>query len=177
MLVYMLLNTITEKAYVGQTTGTLEERVRNHWHQAGSGSTSQVHDAFREWHDRCFWEAIVLQHCYDQDELDKAEAAWQHICMTHDPAIGYNARKEKLTRQRPQAQQGDSLRTTRKASPIAGMSPEEAREFYREQGKKGAASGRKGAKPKAEMTEADRERYREWGRKGAARSKELAGKA
>lgn len=167
MLVYMLLNTVTEKAYVGQTTGSLEDRLRDHWSQAKRGSTMQVHEEIRDWPDRCFWETVVLQSCYDQDQLNKAEAAWQHICETHRPGVGYNARKESLVHKRKTGPQGDPLQTTRRSSPVAGMTPDEAREYYREQ-------GRKGARPRKEMTEEERERYREWGRKGAARSKELA---
>ncbi len=157
MLVYMLLNVITEKAYVGQTIHTLDKRLRGHWEQADGQSSAQIHDAMREWHDPCFWDMVVLQHCYDQSQLDQAEAAWQHICNTHDPAIGYNARKEKIDN-------GNSLTTTRVNSPIANMTQEQAREYYREQ-------GRKGTKPKEEMTEERRAFYRECGKRGAAARK------
>ena len=49
MLVYMLVNVITEKAYVGQTQKSLAERWRDHKKQAMGGSTAPLHVAMREW--------------------------------------------------------------------------------------------------------------------------------
>lgn len=174
MLVYMLINTVTERAYVGQTTVTLAERLRGHWESARKGTTT-LNLAMQAWDDECFWDAVVLQHCYDQEQLDQAEAAWQKICNSCDPAVGYNSRQEKLTRKRPA--RGDSLTTTRSGSPIAGKSDEEAREWYREQGKKGGSSLTKEVSQSSPLyglsAEERREYFREAGRRGAAKSRKL----
>lgn len=162
MLVYMLLNTIEERCYVGQTVKTAEARWKEHWDDARGGDSSAVHAAMRKWDDReLWWTYVVLQHCYSQEELDAAEAAWIEKCSAREPGVGYNARAERFVR---------SPRDAR-----TGLTDKERR-FYREQGMKGAVHGKKGARPRAEMTEAERERYREWGRKGAQRSKERQAK-
>lgn len=148
MIVYMLLNTVTERCYVGQTTATLVDRVRGHWDSARTG-TSTLNEAMRLWDDPCYWEFVVLQHCYDQKQLDQAEAAWQQICCAHDPAVGYNARREKMSRVRPDkpgSARADSnpLTTggTNPKSPLYGLTPEERREYFREAGRRGAAKSK-----------------------------------
>jgi hypothetical protein len=38
MIVYLLINTVTEKCYVGQTIHSLQMRLNGHWEDAKSGS-------------------------------------------------------------------------------------------------------------------------------------------
>lgn len=162
MLVYMLLNVVEERAYIGQTNMTFGDRLNLHKESAKGGSDAPLHVAMRRWPDDWTWTYVILQNCYTQDELDKAEEAWIAYCCTADTGVGYNVHR---TCHRGGTQQPKE----RKRAPIT----DEQREFYRQCGMKGAAHGRKGTKPKAEMSEEDREKYREWGRKGAEKSRRL----
>lgn len=148
MIIYMIINVIEERAYIGQTSLTLNDRLSDHWESATSGSTSLLHAAMRKWNDRCFWDAVVLQQCYDQSELDSWEATLINELSTREPGVGYNTRMESNNKR-----SGDN-------------------NFYRECGKKGAAHGAKGARPKHLMSEEELTRYREWGRQGAAVAKQ-----
>lgn len=173
MLVYMLLNVVTELAYVGQTNHSLHARVREHWAAAKSGSPSRIHEAMRDWDDPCFWEAVVLQICYDQRQLDLAEAVWQASTNVLLGGVGYNSRREnvddKLTASSP-------LSSKRTGSPVMGLSEDEAREWYREQGRKGGdpiTAKVKSGSPLAGLTpEQRREFFREAGKRGAAKARE-----
>ena len=179
MMVYMLLNTITERAYVGATDKTLEERWQRHLNDSRSGSAAPLHVALREWPE-ALWLPVVLVNCYTTEELSAAEAWWIERTEVHDPQVGYNDGRASYVDTVTNGKRGGNplvIGGDRETSPLNGKTPEQRRQYFSDCGKRGAAAGRKGAKPKAEMTEADRERYREWGRKGAARSKELAGKA
>ena len=181
MIVYMLLNTVTEKSYVGATDKPLDERWQRHLKDARHGSTWPLHVAMRDWPEEV-WLPIVLVNCYSLKELSQAEAAWRTICCTNDPAVGYNDDRNQTSYAMTVAngqRGGDPTEVggARSGSPLVGMTSDQKRQYFSDCGKRGAAAGRKGAKPKAQMTEEERERYREWGRKGAARSKELAGKA
>jgi hypothetical protein len=49
LIVYMLLNTVTEMAYVGATGKALEQRWRGHVNSAKHGSPYPLHQAIREW--------------------------------------------------------------------------------------------------------------------------------
>lgn len=188
MLIYMLLNTVTERAYVGQTHHSLEHRVKDHFDAARHGSTSMLHETMRLWNEQCYWDAVVLQVCYDQRQLDIAEAAWQRACHVLEPGVGYNARRENLENRRGP---GYVMTSTKPNSPIAGMSEDEARAWYREQGMKGAQYGaratnavnqpqrspkrleqeRRRAEFAAMTPEQRREYFRECGRRGAAASR------
>lgn len=152
MLIYMLLNTIEERCYVGQTTKSLQARWTEHKAQARGGAITPLHAALRKWDSEDLWERVVLQNCYNLEQLDQAEAAWIQICNALETGVGYNVRPE-----------GFIVATTRRTE----MTDDE-RARYREW-------GRRGARPRGEMSEEEREKYRAWGRKGAARSKELAG--
>lgn len=181
MIVYMLLNTVTEKAYVGATDKPLDERWQRHLKEARHGSTWPLHEAIREWPEE-FWLPVVLVNCYSTEELSTAERAWKTICSTEDPDIGYNDVNNQASYSTSVAngkKGGDPLTIGGNApgSPLSGKTLEQRRQYFSDCGKRGAAAGRKGARPRKEMTEEERERYREWGRRGAARSRKLAGKA
>ena len=143
MLVYMLVNVITEKAYVGQTQKSLAERWRDHKKQAMGGSTAPLHVAMREWNNDDLWDRVVLQCCYSVAQLDEAEEAWTEACSTRDGAVGYNAKKQSPVPEHP-----GSIETGK----LAFHNPNAAR-------------------PKALMSEEERQKFREWGKKGAAASK------
>lgn len=152
MIVYMLWNVVTEKAYIGQTEKSLAERWRAHKEDVKHGSHNRLHDAMREWRDDAWWEMAVLQVCYDRESLNAVEDALVVAYETRNPAIGYND------------DPGGNRSLTSNAARARHTMSEEEREQYREY-------GRRGARPKAEMSDVDRERYREWGRKGAERAR------
>lgn len=126
MLVYMLLNEVEERCYIGQTTKTLETRLSEHWAAAKDGSNTRLHEAMRRWDDRSFWTHVVLQNCYEAEQLDPIEAMWIELCGSKDHTVGYNERlgspEKKRTAQPPMT--------------------EERREFFRECGRRGAAKSR-----------------------------------
>lgn len=90
MLVYLLLNTVTEKAYVGLTTGRMRERLKQHVVKSKRGVSSSLYDAMRAWPDMRCWEAVILERHDDLDELLRAERRWILELETNDPAVGYN---------------------------------------------------------------------------------------
>lgn len=156
MLIYMLLNVIEERAYVGQTVQTLAHHTKEHWDAAHKGDTSILHAAMRKWDEPWCWTCVVLQNCYNQEQLDASETWWINELCTREPGVGYNARPGTFKRSPKDAR--------------AALTDQEL-DFYRECGKKGAAHGIKGTKRKEDMTEEEREKYRAWGRKGAEASR------
>ena len=165
MIVYMLLNLIEERAYVGQTVNTVNQRVKGHWDDTKKGDDSILHTAMRKWDDPSLWTYVVLQNCYSQQELDVAEAWWIRELCTVEPGVGYNSKQGSSVVKR-------SPRDARSALTTAEL------DFYRACGHAGAEKQRElnGGKhrKKSDMTEEEREKFREWGRKGALKSKELA---
>jgi len=131
----------------------------HHGDAVREGSRAPIHEAMRRWPDKWAWTEVVLQNCYSQEELDKAEEDWISHCCSADSGIGYNVHRT--------CHGGKHTMTIRTRRPMS----EEQREFYSIQGKKGASHGVKGAHKN--MSEAEREKYREWGKKGAAKSRLL----
>lgn len=166
MIVYMFINTVTERCYVGSSIKTLEARSREHWDKAKHGATDSFHRAIREWPQHEYWEACILANCSSPDEMLQAEAAWIRICSADESGVGYNSRSMDGTLNRtraPRVANGEAWKNPRAAVPRADMSQAQL-EFFRQ-------CGRKGAKHREEMTEAEREYYRECGRRGAQRSR------
>lgn len=174
MIVYLLLNVVTEKAYVGATDKPLEVRWRRHLKDALTrDSGSRLHQALRNWPLEELWERVVLQRCGSLVELSEAEDEWMSACDTRNVAVGYNDSTISYARSVSNGRRGgDPTKAfpTKRRSPLATMSDEQRREFFRQTGRRGAST-RKGPRT---LTEEERERYREWGRMGAARSRELA---
>lgn len=141
MLVYMLLNTVTERCYIGATDGTLAERWTRHLKEASP--TSRLGRALVAWPSE-LWVQVVLCNCYSVDELAAAERAWQLECCAFDDAVGYNDRRgEYETSIKAGRRGGDPLVAEVKAtSPLAGLNPEERREYFREAGRRGAIKSR-----------------------------------
>jgi hypothetical protein len=163
MLVYMLINVITEKAYVGQTQKSLAERWKDHKRSAAEGSDSPLHTAIREWNNDELWDRVVLQVCYSIEQLNQAEEVWMTACSTRDGAVGYNVR-------RVIGVSYDNVETGMLASknpntcrPRADMS-EELLEYFRQ-------CGRRGGRQRSDMSEDELKRFRDWGRMGAIASK------
>lgn len=93
MIIYMIINLITERAYIGQTRKALNTRLNEHFEDAQRYfSSAPLHEAMRKYPEHDIWDAVVLQNCYDQQQLDIAERYWIEYCNTRDGAIGYNVR-------------------------------------------------------------------------------------
>lgn len=153
----MLLNTVTEKCYIGQTTRSLEDRWLAHRDSAlvQSNNTTLCRE-IREYPEEC-WELAVLQSCTTQEELDTAEGNWIAYTHSDEYAVGYNMKhvataEERLVRALLKIN-GKAIATK------AGHTLEQFR-----------AWGKKGARRREDMTPEEIERFREWGRKGAATS-------
>lgn len=177
MLVYMFLNTVTEKAYVGATEKTLEARWDAHCKSARAGSTYRFHRALRDWPEEV-WLKVVLANCYSLEELNEAEKAWLSMTAVQEEGVGYNSPSSvSYATSVTNGKKGGAPRkeNMERTSPVAGLTDEQAREWYAQQGKKGGdpihASVR-ASSPLAGMTaEERREYFREAGRRGAAKSK------
>ena len=120
MLVYMMLNTIEERAYIGQTKMTMAARIKLHHEEVAEGSRTPIHTAMRRWDSEDFWLCVVLQNCYTEDELNRSEELWIERCHTAESGVGYNVK-----------------RVATGGKKQAPMSPER-REFFRECGRRGA---------------------------------------
>lgn len=129
MLVYMLINLIEERAYIGQTTLTLNDRLNMHDRQVKDLSLAPIHEAMRRWPEKDLWLAVVLQNCYDQFELDRCEEYWIERCHTAECGVGYNVQRS-------------CHGTSEKQKHTATNMSEEQREKFREWGRKGAKQAR-----------------------------------
>lgn len=140
MIVYMLLNTVTEKAYIGATDGTLEARWKRHLQETVAAGSS-LGRALRDWPEE-LWLRVVLCNCYTVEELAAAERSWIQACGTLDPGIGYNQSAimyDAGVTKEGKRSGGDVLTAAvRASSPLAGMDPEQRREYFRAAGKRGA---------------------------------------
>lgn len=89
-VVYMALNTVTERAYVGSSKYGLARRRQAHRGDAlKKRQLNRFLRALLEWDD-CCWEWVVLERCSTEGELDAAERRWIAECGTLDAGVGYN---------------------------------------------------------------------------------------
>lgn len=73
MLVYSITNTITGEMYIGQTTQSLESRMRNHVSACNSGRTTKLYVAMRKYGVDKF-KSEVIAYAESKDVLDELEA-------------------------------------------------------------------------------------------------------
>lgn len=121
MVVYMLWCEATEKLYIGQSTGSLNDRVKHHRRNAASGKVGRLYDEIRELGWEAF-EVFVLERCDSVAMLNDYERLWITYTNATDTQLGYNTRSG-----------GDNR-----------MLSEAVKQKCREAGKKGAAHGIKG---------------------------------
>lgn len=136
----MLLNTVTHMVYIGATSKTLRERWREHLRGAKEhGSRSKLATALREWPEE-MWDQIVLCNCYSMEQLSEAERTWQFSCYAFDEGVGYNENHSTYTTTMNASKKSAEVLTmeVRKNSPLAGLTPEQRREYFRQAGKRGA---------------------------------------
>src|SRR5438309_11361208 len=90
MLIYKATNKTNGKAYIGQTTATLANRIASHVREAhyGRRSKSVFHNALRKYGLDNF-ETEVLETCDTIDQLNDKERHWIASLKTISPN-GYN---------------------------------------------------------------------------------------
>ena len=73
MLIYKITNDVNDKLYIGQTTKTLEERIRNHRNSFVSGADTRIYRAMRKhgWEKFHFEVIATAQDKSTLDELEK----------------------------------------------------------------------------------------------------------
>jgi hypothetical protein len=130
VIVYVLLNVVTERCLRRWKRRLDETR----------GSESRLGRALSEWGEE-LWLPVVLCNCYTAEELSAAERAWQLETCYFDPDVGYNERRGSCASTAKAGRKGgDPIHAAVRASSLlAGLSPEERREYFREADRRGAA--------------------------------------
>jgi len=182
MLVYMLLNTVTEMAYIGFTTGRMRHRMKEHLaHTKGKRIVGRFYAALLAWPLDC-WEAIVLERSDDIDTLLQAERWWIQACETHLFGVGYNtevpdeAYAERFKRKNPGPYEAhpNELGWLVMSGQTDALTDAYAAHMGRTHGgtkepKKKGISG----KTKTQMTPEELEFFREAGKRGAAKAAQI----
>lgn len=88
MIVYKATNKINGKKYVGQTSGTLKDRIKDHLKAAKRGSKYFFHKAIRKYGIDNFWWEIICD-CYSQTDMNEQEAWFIEVFDAKVP-YGYN---------------------------------------------------------------------------------------
>ena len=89
--VYKIINKANGKIYIGGTSQSANDRLREHWYKAQNGLESPLYRAMREYGKDCF-DAEVIEDCYSREELDNRERFWIANLGTTNPEIGYNVK-------------------------------------------------------------------------------------
>lgn len=87
--VYILMNTENGKAYVGQTTGKVRNRLAAHFRSARQGGGFLLHKAIRKHGKKCF-EVFGEVGCDSKAALDAIEKYFIIKLKSRNPDFGYN---------------------------------------------------------------------------------------
>lgn len=87
MIVYMLVNSVNSKAYIGQSRGS--DLAKRWTERLNRGSNLHLTAAIKKYGPEAFTRQI-LAHCSRQQQADNLERLWIAILQTHDPRYGYN---------------------------------------------------------------------------------------
>lgn len=90
MLIYSITNTVNGKIYIGQTTKTLDERIKNHHNSMTSGKDTHLYRAMRKYG----WDKFhfqVITHAHSKEDLDALEE--YYIKKFDSIRHGYNMAK------------------------------------------------------------------------------------
>jgi group I intron endonuclease len=90
--IYKLTNRITGKSYIGQTTGSVKQRLASHRYRAGKEPRGFALSSAMAKHGADSFDVQILQECTTQDELNAAEIEWIKRLRTNAP-YGYNIRE------------------------------------------------------------------------------------
>lgn len=89
--VYKIINKVNGKIYIGGTSQSANDRLREHKYKARNGMESPLYRAIREYGEDCF-DAEVIEDCYSREELDNRERFWIANLGSTNPEIGYNSK-------------------------------------------------------------------------------------
>jgi predicted GIY-YIG superfamily endonuclease len=87
-VVYMAVNTLNGKSYVGQTVD-FQRRVRTHMSDAEHGRMTPLCSAMRKYGASNF-VFVPIEYCADKAAMDQTEREAIALYQTQDPEIGYN---------------------------------------------------------------------------------------
>lgn len=87
MIIYMAINKVNNKKYIGQTVGTLEKRKNQH--EKGYASYMSIAKAIQKYGKDSF-DWYILQECDSIEELNYLEAYYIEMFNTTNPKLGYN---------------------------------------------------------------------------------------
>lgn len=87
MLIYSITNKLNGKMYIGQTTKSLEQRIKNHKNAMVSGKDTHIYRAMRKYGWENF-EFCVIAYAESQEVLDELEEYYIHKYDT--VRSGYN---------------------------------------------------------------------------------------
>jgi group I intron endonuclease len=86
MIVYLLLNMINSKGYVGQHRGN---NISTRWPKNMAGANVHL-SAARDKYGTNAFSREVLNYCSSQEEMNNLEKLWISTLRTYDPDYGYN---------------------------------------------------------------------------------------
>lgn len=89
MLIYLAVNRVNQKAYVGQTRGEFSTRISNHITFSNVRRKTTFHKALHKYGCGAF-DFAILERCSDQASLDAAEIKWIAHIGSHS-RNGYNS--------------------------------------------------------------------------------------
>lgn len=90
MLIYKITNDVNDKLYFGQTTKTLEERIKNHRNSFVSGVDNHLYRAMR----RYGWEKFHFHPIVEVDTQEELDALEEYYIAKYDTIRnGYNMAK------------------------------------------------------------------------------------
>lgn len=94
MYIYIAINKVNGKVYIGQTTKTVEERKQKHFQIArseikGGKVSTYFHDAIRKYGEGAF-KFIQIDEASSIEELNEKEKFWIDVFQSTNSEIGYN---------------------------------------------------------------------------------------
>ena len=87
MIVYLLLNTVNNKGYIGQHIG---DSISGRWNDDLSGGHNRHLERARKMYGPEIFSRMILNACSSQEEMDNLESLWILTLRTYDPDYGYN---------------------------------------------------------------------------------------
>lgn len=89
MIVYVAINKMDGKVYVGKTIHSLLVRKHGHLDDMRRGSNFHFHNALRKYSPESFdWQ--VIDQAETEQELNEKEKYWIQFYKSFDPVFGYN---------------------------------------------------------------------------------------
>lgn len=91
MIIYKITNEINDKIYIGQTTQSLNDRIKNYWDEVVYSKTSRpIIEAMRKYGYNKFHFEIVEDNINSKEELDQKEIYYIKFFHSLTKENGYN---------------------------------------------------------------------------------------